>query len=135
MAIALDPARTWDYVLKSDMDLPKEEQTVWKMRTASQRMTLEIYDSVRMEDGEMKLVVGEAALSRKVVSDGLCGWENWNSSDGTPIEPVNRSDGGVIERLLSRIQPGHILELAGAMQNHVAPDEEDTEKPEPSPTA
>lgn len=133
MAIALDPARTWDYVLRADRELQEEERTVWKMRTLSQRASMKMVDRLIVSDDGSASMGGMGTQSLDIVLDGLVGWTNFPDSAGEPIEAKVRG-GHLTDVSLARIDTTIMLELAIAIESGGKLSEEDTEKPGPSPT-
>jgi len=87
MVIAIDPHKVHDYVLKSERTLPKEQQTVFKLRCLTVSQRAEVEDNYSSIDG--RLLIG----SRQMVTlrHGLAGWENMLDEAGNKI-PFNEKE-------------------------------------------
>lgn len=135
MVIATDPARAWKYVLKADRELPEEQQTVWNMRTLSQRAMMRIVDRLRFDiSADEATVGGIGTQSLEIVRDGLTGWEHLCDTGGQEV-PAELRGGVLSDACLSRVPSMCILELAIEIERGGTLQTEDVEKSEPSPTA
>lgn len=110
MAVAVDPNRTFDYVLKEDRELPAEQQTVFKLKVLSARELAGLEDSVSVmdKDGNWQVKVGTKVL--EILRLGLKGWKNlWRTSEIT--EPFK----GIGDESLDLLRPEWRRELADAI--------------------
>lgn len=110
MAIAVDPNRTFDYILKEDRDLPAEQQTVFKLKVLSARELARLEDSVSVmdKDGNWQVKVGTKAL--EILSCGIKGWENLRNRAGIFI-PFS----GIMDNNFDLLRPEWRRELADAI--------------------
>lgn len=110
MAIAVDPNRTFDYVLKEDRDLPPEQQTVFKLKVLSARELARLEDSVSVmdKDGNWQVKVGTKTL--EILSCGLRRWDNFRDRNGNLITFVGSMDDN-----FDRLRPEWRRELADAI--------------------
>jgi len=73
MATAVDPDHVSDYILEADRELPKEEQTVWKIKNLSSREAIGATAGSTLETHRLAVLVA------------LKGWENFLDKDGKVI--------------------------------------------------
>ena len=93
MAIALDPNRTWDYVLEAERDLPASEQTVFKLRALKPAELAEVADSgfIHYRSGtEIRATPAKQVLL--TLRAGLLGWAGFKKADGSTLEPPASAD-------------------------------------------
>jgi len=112
MPIANTPGKVFDYILKRERALPKESQTVFKLRTLTADQWSIIWDQAGAG--------GQAIMS---VASGLTGWENFKDADGLPVSfkgnESGLSDDDNLQRMmdnLNRIAGADILELSYAIR-------------------
>lgn len=123
MARAIDPRKTFDYVLRRDRALPEDapDRTVWKLRplTASELATIKDNAITYVERGEAgrEMRLHSASSRRRVLLLGLNGWEKFPGEDG-PVKFVGTRNGTAIEATdadLDRIPDEDRDELANAI--------------------
>lgn len=135
--IALDPRAgtgSFDYVLKRDRELPKEQQTTWHLRALTESEWARVLDLVYVGTGEEP--AGVATVSIETLRRGLVGATNLLGPDGKPLPVAEMiAAGGVTDEVLSRIPWSARLELATQIEAGTRVSEADVEKSEPSPTA
>lgn len=108
MAIALDPKRTWDYVLEEERKLHAAEQTVFKLRALTPAELAEVADS-----GFVHYMGGKevrATPSKQVLMTlraGLVGWTRFKKADGSELEAPDSAD----ERI-AYLSEEHRIEIA-----------------------
>jgi hypothetical protein len=126
MVIARDPSRLIDYVLKEDRGLPKEKQTVWKLRHLLNRERAPIEDSIAKmsKDGSYSFKAGSYPVD--ICKMGLRGWDNFQLPDGTLAQPEFTNSGMLKEKCLDLLKPAWIAELADVIteKNLVSEEEE-----------
>jgi len=85
MPIALIPKQAWNYILEREQKLPKDQQTIFKVRalTGAERV---IYKDQAINTG---LYSGMAST----LIFGLLGWENFKDKDGKVPEFKKSEDG------------------------------------------
>lgn len=133
MATAVDPSAVYTYVLKEDRELPREEQTKFKLRSLSAGEQAKVKDSTagwENETGRMQMNSGTVELM--ALRFGLVGWEGFRDASGNEVEfdGTKRKVNGVSimqpsDAALSRLAPRHRMELAEQITNHgsLTPDE------------
>ena len=103
----------FDYVLQVERNLPKEQQTVWKLKTALAKTKAKIRDHLIYASG-----VAQARHERfnlgmvnyMVLQHGLKGWENFGDVKFTPDK-----DGLASEVSISYIPEEHHAEISNAI--------------------
>jgi len=85
MPIAIDPGRVVDYVLEADRKLPKEKQTIFKVKVlrATELARLQDEFSVFNRDGSFTIKTGSKELA--ILDMGITGWENFKDKNGKTI--------------------------------------------------
>lgn len=91
MAIALDPNRTWDYILEADRELPKSGQTTFHLRSLTPSELAEVNDLGFMHQVQGGKRTGEvratpAAQVLRTLQCGLTGWTNLLDSKGKQVK-------------------------------------------------
>jgi hypothetical protein len=133
MAVAVDPDRVYEYVLKADRHLadgtPNPKPTVWKFRTLRSKVRSRIEDQLASAstgpDGKVTGVhvhSGSAALA--YLKEGLLGVENFFDENGNEIafetEPNGKGKGAnrflPTDDFLDRIHEDDQAELSKAIQ-------------------
>lgn len=80
MAISLTPEKRFDYVLKSDRELPPDQQTIWHLRalTHAERdhIVTQLTNAVQLGKGGYILAKADALRC------GLQGWSNYRDPQG-----------------------------------------------------
>ncbi len=120
MAIALDPREPYDYVLQSDRDLPKEEQTVFQLCRLSARDAARLDDEQlrgKQRDDGVEVSVLQAQHRLAVLHAGLKGWSNFKRKDSTEVEFREKGKFGDTGRRiqagsLDMVNPAHAQEIA-----------------------
>lgn len=114
MAIAVDPARTFDYVLQCDRELPKEQQTVFQLKVLTAKELAQIEDNAVVIDKEEKIAVNSGSTVLKTLRVGLQAWENFKDANGNPVM-FQRKAGIVCYENFDRLRPEWRRELANAI--------------------
>ncbi len=110
MAVAIDPNTTFDYVLKEDRKLPREQQTVFKLKVLSARELARIEDNIAVFDKEGNQAVRMGTKVIEILSAGLRGWENLRDRNGGVITYSEHR-----EDRFDLLRPGWRRELADAI--------------------
>lgn len=111
----------FDYVLVADRELPKDQQTIWHLRTLTE------WEYERIERGERVTLAAEGdaqvhmsgerhAKARKVLDFGLLGWTNYGDNPGRE-DAVRKTEGersGLAAETLDLIEP-YMTELSNAV--------------------
>lgn len=122
MARALDPNRTFDYILEEDRSQPKEKQTVFHLKVLSARQLASLEDEMAVvklgQKGEMQMNTGSHVL--KVLEIGLVGWENLLGSNNGEHIPYNKDQVNRFDYL----RPDWRREIANAITEQNALSEE-----------
>lgn len=86
MVIACSAGATFAYVCQAERELPKERQTVFRLRRlpASVGMALDNLHDAAIAGGHVTLRVGDQRIV--TLRAGLAGWENLNDPEGRPVE-------------------------------------------------
>lgn len=120
MPIAIDPKKTWTYVLECDRALPASQQTRWKLKALTVAEHARIADgasSFHRETGTIRIAQGTEVL--ETLRAGLVGCENFIDAAGLLVQ-FNQSD-----EFLSRLRPEWRAELAAAIKDHNTLDADD----------
>jgi len=116
MVIAIDPHKVHDYVLKSERALPKEQQTVFKLRCLTVSQRAEVDDNYTSLDG--RLLTGTRQLT--TLRLGLAGWENMLDEAGNKI-PFNEKEAAASIAFLPHRVMGELVDaiflLPGGMED------------------
>lgn len=124
MAIAIMPEERWPYVLKTDRDLPKENQTTFHLKALSRMERAGVMDAY----AKNQPAIGQQLTLEK----GIAGWDNFiNPETKAPIE-FEMKDGKPSIKNLEWINPDDWAELADAIQERNKLTEEEV-KNSPSP--
>lgn len=139
MAIAQDPTRELEYVLKKDRTLAdgtkNPEPTIWKYRVLRSSIRSKIEDglgsaSMSPDGTSIGINVKNGTVNREYMKHGLCGVENFFDADGNEVEFKQSSDrfgsGKVAhDDFLDRIDEDDFAEIAGAIKagNRLTEDE------------
>ncbi len=85
MPIAVDPSKTWEYVLLADQELPPEQQTVFELKTLSARELAAIQDGATKGnvDGTLEFKSGTQTL--RILDLGVSGWRNFRDAQGAEV--------------------------------------------------
>lgn len=105
MAIALDPKRVREYVLKAERALPVEEQTVFLLRA------LTVYDRAELADAYTKDHLAKRLI--EMVRFTLAGWRNFKRADGTEAPFTLDSAGRPTVECVEQIAQPIMSELVG----------------------
>lgn len=124
MPIAVDPNKSWDYVLLVDRMLPPEEQTVFNLRVLSARELAEIEDGAAKSDlaGNIEFRGGTQTL--RILSLGVTGWRNFRDAQGNEIT-FRENNGKPRAENWDCLRPEWRKELANAVteQNRLSEEE------------
>ena len=115
MAIALDPNRTVDYVLKAERESPASSQTVWELGPISVAQDRAI-KNVIAETGFDANHVKVGTLAGLYLRGGLRGVRNFNSANGKPI-PFTTDKDGVTDAFLEHLSEDDRMELFRACRD------------------
>lgn len=118
MPIAIDPKKTWDYILKAERE--SESPTVFHLATLTVAEEAALQDKlVAVKDGAAQVASGTHTL--EVLRIGLVGWSGFRFCDGT--EAPFKTDPGrkvrgramVSDESLDLLAPADRKELAEAI--------------------
>lgn len=118
MVIARDPRTTWKYVLGKDRALPREQQTVWKLKHLSLHAEQAAYDGIERTRNE-SVVIDTGSRGLAVLREGLDGWDNFPDSKGVQVTVEKNARGCISDECLMRIELEDRIELAGAIENEI----------------
>lgn len=109
----------FDYVLKSERDLPPEKQTVFRLKplTLREQSECERVDVWVDKSGAGHQVMDRKELARKQLTFGLVGWRNFLDENGKAVEFRRVSEGNrfaLPEETLNLITPWAV-EIANAI--------------------
>lgn len=135
MVIARSVNETFPYVVKADRELDQSQQTVFQLRRLPSTVGIAL-DNLHEGNasGQVTLKVGD----QKIVSlmAGLAGWENFNDSEGRPVEfkkqSGERSVFGVVIKdpahrsMIDRLPPEVADELAAVIREENTLSEDET---------
>lgn len=86
MPIARSSRETFRYVLKCDRSLEPSKQTVFILRALPTRVMMALDNLQTVDVGEgMRATVRFGDQKMVALRAGLAGWENYSTSDGTPV--------------------------------------------------
>lgn len=86
MVIARSVSETFPYVCLSDRELPKQQQTVFRLRRLPALLALSL-DNLHDASADGTRVTLRMGDQRKVILlAGIAGWENLTDSAGAPVE-------------------------------------------------
>jgi len=131
MVIPVDPKHEYSFIADEDKELPKDQQTVFKIRPLTAREEAHVTDAfLEMEigSGAPKAKSRLGARSIAILNIGLLGWENFPPGDVDDHQFKQRGEGTkrvVADETLSRI-PGDIrTDLANAITDRLGMTETD----------
>lgn len=112
MAIALDPKRRVDYVLKAERGT--ETPTVFHLRALTFRERCDLNDALMaVEGGETFYRTG--TLQRERLRSGLVGWSNFNDASGAAVRFVADPNGKASDASLDYLDQATASELSDAI--------------------
>jgi len=117
MPIAIDPNRVTEYVLECDRALPREKQTIFKVRPPTLAASTEAaatLRSVTRPDGTTTDADGHA-FALVMLRRCLVGWENYRTAEGEEVAFEADSGGRPSDKTLARIHPSYRGEIAIAI--------------------
>lgn len=85
MAIAIDPNKTFEYVLLCDRELPPEEQTIFHLKALSARELAEIQDKAARADMDGNFEFRSGSQTLRILEIGVRGWKNLRDAQGNEI--------------------------------------------------
>ena len=95
MAIHIDVNETREYILKQDLELSSEKQTIFHLGVLDARLARHLKDSVvsfavndKGPDAQASVVLNRATLQLQIVRFGLKSWSNLLNKSGSPV-PFN----------------------------------------------
>ena len=86
MPIAVDPNKTWLYILKMDRELPVEKRTKFWLRTINVKEEAEIQDAVagfNPDENRVRVYSGTRVLT--ILRKGIDNWENLIDEEGNEV--------------------------------------------------
>ncbi len=89
--VGLDPTKERTYVAKCEQELPKDEQTVYKVRMLRLHEAANIKDDIYRVTGlgkERKETLRTGSIEVEVLKTCMLGWENFKSDEGKDV-PFN----------------------------------------------
>lgn len=114
MAIAVDPNRTFDYVLKGDRKLPVEQQTVFKLKVLSAKELARLEDNISLMDLNGVMQVKSGSIILETLRIGLRGWDTFHDKNGNLIE-FRDNNGKPRDDNFDLLRPEWRRELANAI--------------------
>ena len=130
--IVRSPKQTWNYVLQADRRLPKEKQTVFKLKhltLAEEQALLDNWSRDPVTGQGVRNAVGSEHLL--VLRRGLVGWTNLVDGDGLDIKFEPGPWGGATDALLFLIPLMDREELARAIENEMVFEQAEVGKSSP----
>jgi hypothetical protein len=136
MVMALDIDAVELFVLKSEREKPKEEQTIFELGvidvvTFADLSSIDVAYNEQTKDN--KLTVNILGRELEYVKHGLKGWKNFKDKDGKEVTPLfsTVSKGGRLTKVLReeslRLIPGKVIgELAKAIREICELSEDET---------
>lgn len=128
MVIAIDPERTFDYVLQEEKE--KENPTIFKLKILAARELAEIEDNVSSfvsGKGEVELRIRPGTEILQILRRGLKGWENFKDDKGKDI-PFRENNGVPREDNFDRLRPEWRREISNAITEMNTMSGEETKK-------
>jgi len=124
MPIAIDPNKSWEYVLLVDRELPPEQQTVFELKALSARELATIEDGSVRSDREGKLEYLSGTQTIRILELGVRGWRNFKDPAGTDV-PFRENNGKPRHENWDLLRPEWRRELANAIteQNRLSEEE------------
>ncbi len=124
MPIAVDPSKSWDYVLLVDRELPPEQQTIFELKVLSARDLAAIQDGATKGnvDGSLEFKSGTQTL--RILEMGVRGWRNFKDDTGADV-PYRENNGKPRPENWDCLRPEWRRELANAIteQNRLSEEE------------
>jgi hypothetical protein len=118
MAIAINPDDERVYILKEDRALPKDEQTLFFLRTLTAR------DYYRLKDGAMEVrapirnametrtVFHSGTQEQEIMLKGLIRWENLKDGHGNVLSYPDGNDSNAKLKAMSYLRPNWRKEIS-----------------------
>ena len=104
--IAQSIREEFDYVLNEDKELPKDQQTVFRLRPVSLRLSNEIDDIIGIHSKADGYPAG--TINYKLLKAGLRGWTNMSGDNAT------------LEFTEHEIPDRHLLKLSSIQRTEIA---------------
>jgi hypothetical protein len=114
MVIAIDPASTFEYVLRCDRELEPEAQTVWTLRGLRHKERAEVEDAIAQSDGEGNLSLRVGSQRTRILMAGIVSVSNFQDEKGREIQVPKGGCSGVF---LDHLDDAWATELANAITN------------------
>jgi len=89
MAIALLPNQRWDFVMPSEANLPRDQQTVFHLRSLTKR---EKHHYQNLRTRQLGFIGNEGECRFQIVRAGLVGWSNFKTADGREVKFVTEKE-------------------------------------------
>jgi hypothetical protein len=106
--------RTWEYILRDDQELPKEEQTVWTLQPLSHRAMSEMADAQTQEfgdEGKIHIFMMLGTRRRIALRYGIKSVSNFTDESG---QEVSFEEGKPVpDSFLDRLEDNWLDEIAG----------------------
>ncbi len=136
MPIAVDPRERFTYILKRDRapEIPPEQRTVFYLRPLTVLEQHRLFDDFeRVGTMRVRRELGSSMLAS--LRRGLVGWSRFPDAQGREVPFEANERGEVSDASLARLRLEDRLELADAIENEVAVNEEDLGKSAPPSTS
>jgi hypothetical protein len=116
---AIDPRKPHEFVVKSERDLPKDQQTVFLVKYLTAHQQFELRDEMYQVKGigkarNEKFLTG--TMERKTLKLGLVGWKNFTDDSGSQLEFKSND----LDNMLDYVPPTARAEIA----SHIRGDSE-----------
>ena len=122
MPLAINPNVPFDYVLDCDRALPKEEQTLFRLKVLTPNELAEIEDgSATFDTNSQQVTIKTGTKVINILKKGLVGVINLKLADGSDVKFTTTKIGGRFPReeaddkFLSYLHPNWRRELANAI--------------------
>lgn len=86
MALALSINKT-EYILKSDKDLDKKEQTLFFIKPLTARQFATVQDAMKISGDDKRFSIDNiGTYTLDILQMGLVGWDNFLDIEGKPVK-------------------------------------------------
>ena len=124
MPVAVDPNKSWEYVLACDRELPPEQRTVFELKVLTARALATIQDGATTGNVDGSLMFKSGSQTLRILDLGVCGWRNFKDADGADV-PYRENNGKPRPENWDCLRPEWRVELANAIteQNRLSEEE------------
>ncbi|MDD5762175.1 MAG: hypothetical protein PHP88_06650 [bacterium] len=124
MPIAVDPNKSWEYVLLVDRELPPEQQTVFELKVLTARDLASIQDGSTTGNVDGSLMFKSGTQTLRILDLGVSGWRNFKNESGAEV-PFRDNNGKPRSENWDVLRPEWRRELANAIteQNRLTEEE------------